>query len=82
VYCREQGVPAGVEEDFLDPGVVEAHYLREHPTARRHGLRLLVTPGHVPARCQKLQARAQGLAVSEKTVRARLRMFVFDSRVS
>jgi hypothetical protein len=33
-------------------------------------------------RCRKLQALTPGAAVSEKTVRGRLRMFVFDSRVS
>jgi hypothetical protein len=33
-------------------------------------------------RCRKLQALTPGSAVSERTVRCRLRMFVFDSRVS
>jgi hypothetical protein len=33
-------------------------------------------------RCRKLQALTPGSAVSETTVRGRLRMFVFDSRVS
>jgi hypothetical protein len=35
-----------------------------------------------PKRCRKLQALTPGSAASETTVRGRLRMFVFDSKVS
>src|SRR5580693_7696589 len=29
-YCREQGVPAEIEEAVLDPDLLQAQHLREH----------------------------------------------------
>src|ERR1022692_2273063 len=43
-HCREQGVPAEVEEVILDPDLVQAQYLREHLAQR-----LLPRGGRSPA---------------------------------
>src|ERR1017187_6703770 len=62
-HCREQGVPAEVEEAVLDPDLVQAQHLREHLAQR-----LLPGGGRGPAatrgvlRCRQRPPRSKKLS--------------------